>query len=117
MLGLPGDLAQLRGRLGVPVGAEQGDGLRGQGAGQESQQPQRRLVSPLQVVEHHEHRPPGGQAAEAPRDRSNKRNWASPAAAALIGSADPEARCSSQPASPRSAAGRPLARSTCDQGQ
>ena len=69
LLGLPGDLAQLRGRLGVPVGAEQGHGLRGQGAGQESQQPQRRLVGPVQVVEHHEHGPPGGQAAEAPRDR------------------------------------------------
>ena len=67
-------------------------------------------------------------AARHPRHRdtaSNKRNWASAAAAAFIGSAvaalaGPAARgpdCSSQPASPSSAAGRPLARSTCDQGQ
>ncbi len=60
LLGLPRDRVQRRGRLGVPVGAEQGHGLRGQGASQESQQPQRRLVGPVQVVEHHEHRAPGG---------------------------------------------------------
>ena len=62
----------------------------------------------------------GRPAARRPRHRdtaSNKRNWASAAAAALAGSAAPEPDCSSQPASPSSAAGRPLARSTCDQGQ
>ena len=63
LLGPPGDRVQLRRGLGVPVGAEQGHGFRGQGAGQESQQPQRRLVGPVQVVEHHEHGAIGGQTA------------------------------------------------------
>ena len=61
-----GELAQLRGCLSVPVGTEQQHSLRGEGARQESQQPQRRPVSPLQVVEHHQHGPVSGQAAQAP---------------------------------------------------
>ena len=69
LLGLACDLAQQSGRLGVAVRAQQQHGSRRQGAGQEPQQPQRRLVGPVQVVQDDEHGPPRGQAAQAPRHR------------------------------------------------
>ena len=62
-----GELLQLRGCLGVPVGTEQQHRLRGHGACQEPQQPQRWLISPVQVIEHYQHRPSGGQAGQARR--------------------------------------------------
>ena len=60
----PASSTELVGRLHVPVGAEQQHPARRQRPGQEPEQPQRRLVRPLQIVEDDQQRPPAGQGLQ-----------------------------------------------------
>ena len=60
-------------------------------------------------------RRPGGPGTAT--TASNKRNWASRRGGGARRLRLAGAACSSQPASPSSAAGKPVARSTCDHGQ
>ena len=113
LLGLAGDLAQQSGRLGVAVRAEQQHGSRRQGAGQEPQQPQRRLVGPVQVVEDDEHaaarRPGGPGTATPPRTAElgvGRRGGARLAAAALPAARRSRTAAASPPRRARPPAGR-----------
>ena len=116
--GRPGRASPV-GRFGVPVRTDQQHPAVGQCPGQESEQPQRRLVRPLQVVER---RPAAAASAARPaRQRatdSNSRNSASAAAPASMDVAGLTVgrRAASRRRRARST-GRPVARRTCDHGQ
>ena len=69
LLRAAGQLDELVGRLLVAVGAEQQHPARRQRPGQEPEQPQRRLVGPLQIVEDDHQRPPAGEGLQGPGHR------------------------------------------------
>ena len=107
LLSLPGDLEQLRGRLGVPVRAEQQHTAPRPGRGRGTPATAATARPPSAGRRAPRARAgPAARPAEAPRDRLEQAELGvGRGAGAHRLRRSPEAGCSSQPASPRSAAG------------